>query len=78
MNEHVALHSPGRGGLAPHKVGPNCRVIPMVGPPHSLLHWEANVHGRALFRLIGRICLSVGGRESGSERGGRDGGVGDE
>lgn len=76
MNEHVAFHGPGGGGLAPHKVCPNCRVIPVVGPPYRLLHWEADVHRRALFGLISGICLSV----SGIGRGGRGlvGGKGEE
>ena len=78
MKEHVALHGPGGGGLAPHKVCPNCRVIPMVGPPHCLLHWEANVHRRALLRLVSGICLSVGreGTGKGGWEGGREGGRG--
>ena len=72
MKEHVALHGPGGGGLAPHKVCPNCRVVPMVGPPHCLLHWEADVHRRALRRLVSGICLSVVGEETG--KGGWEGG----
>ena len=64
--------------MAPHKVCPNCRVIPMVGPPHCLLHWEANVHRRALLRLVSGICLSVGreGTGKGGWEGGREGGRG--
>ena len=78
MKEHVALHGPGGGGLVPHKVCPNCRVIPMVGPPHRLLHWEADVHRRALLRLVSGICLSVVGEGTGKggwegEREGREG-----
>ena len=61
MYEHVSLHGPGAGVLAPLEVLPDHRVIPVVGAPQGLMEGKPDVdRGRVCFGAVEGIRFSGG------------------